>query len=70
VVKKAWIPSRGTYCVDTSNDPFNPTIGDVTLTPIPPLQFDNEKEGATTENLESGFRKSLVCGLSGCRLYG
>lgn len=53
VVKKAWIPSRGTYSVGTSNEPFNPTLGDVTFTPLPPLQFDDEKEGPAAEKVES-----------------
>lgn len=53
VVKKAWIPSRGTYSVGASNEPFNPTIGDVTFTPVPPVQFNDEKEGPAAENAES-----------------
>ncbi|KAJ5159440.1 ATPase P-type K/Mg/Cd/Cu/Zn/Na/Ca/Na/H-transporter [Penicillium canariense] len=53
VVKKAWIPSRGTYSVGTSNEPFNPTVGDVTFTPVSPLQFSDEKEGSSAENAES-----------------
>lgn len=52
VVKKAWIPSRGTYSVGTSNEPFNPTLGDVTFTPLSPSDFDDEKEGAAVENAE------------------
>lgn len=52
VVKKAWIPSRGTYSVGTSNEPFNPTTGDVTFTPVAPLQFDDEKEGPPAESVE------------------
>ncbi|KAJ6104265.1 ATPase P-type K/Mg/Cd/Cu/Zn/Na/Ca/Na/H-transporter, partial [Penicillium sp. IBT 18751x] len=53
VVKKAWIPSRGTYSVGTSNEPFNPTVAGVSFTPVPPLRFDNEKEGPTTDKPES-----------------
>ncbi|PLB39883.1 potassium/sodium eff [Aspergillus candidus] len=53
VVKKAWIPSRGTYSVGTSNEPFNPTVGDVTFTAVSPMQFDEEKEGPAVENAES-----------------
>ncbi|KAL4796733.1 hypothetical protein BDV19DRAFT_76062 [Aspergillus venezuelensis] len=53
VVKKAWIPSRGTYSVGNSNEPFNPTTGDVTFTPLSPLDFDDEKEGPVTENVET-----------------
>ncbi|KAJ5397060.1 ATPase P-type K/Mg/Cd/Cu/Zn/Na/Ca/Na/H-transporter [Penicillium cosmopolitanum] len=52
VVKKAWIPSCGTYSVGTSNEPFNPTIGDITFTPLSPSDFDDEKEGAAVENAE------------------
>ncbi|KAL3436860.1 hypothetical protein BDV09DRAFT_163870 [Aspergillus tetrazonus] len=53
VVKKAWIPSRGTYSVGNSNEPFNPTVGDVTFTPLSPVDFVDEKEGPVTENVES-----------------
>ncbi|KAL4960409.1 cation-translocating P-type ATPase [Aspergillus stella-maris] len=53
VVKKAWIPSRGTYSVGNSNEPFNPTTGDVTFIPLSPLDFDDEKEGPVAENVES-----------------
>ncbi|KAL2870176.1 cation-translocating P-type ATPase [Aspergillus lucknowensis] len=52
VVKKAWIPSRGTYSVGNSNEPFNPTTGDVTFTPVSPLNFDDEKEGPIVERVE------------------
>ncbi|KAL3450316.1 hypothetical protein BJX65DRAFT_11426 [Aspergillus insuetus] len=52
VVKKAWIPSRGTYSVGNSNEPFNPTTGDVTFTPVPPLEFVDEKEGPVVESVE------------------
>ncbi|KAL4973931.1 hypothetical protein BDW66DRAFT_140998 [Aspergillus desertorum] len=53
VVKKAWIPSRGTYSVGSSNEPFNPTVGDVTFTPVSPVDFDEEKEGPVAEIVES-----------------
>lgn len=29
IVKKAWIPGRGTYSVGATNEPFNPTVGDL-----------------------------------------
>ncbi|KAE8422914.1 hypothetical protein BDV36DRAFT_279451 [Aspergillus pseudocaelatus] len=50
VVKKAWIPSKGTYSVGTSNEPFNPTVA----------HFDDEKEGepaAKPEDLIPGNRQ-------------
>jgi potassium/sodium efflux P-type ATPase len=52
VVKKAWIPSRGTYSVGNSNEPFNPTVGDVTFTPLSPVDFVDEKEGPVAEDVE------------------
>ncbi|KAL4778712.1 hypothetical protein BJX76DRAFT_342616 [Aspergillus varians] len=52
VVMKAWLPSRGTYSVGNSNEPFNPTTGDVTFTPIPPMGFDDAKEGSVAEDVE------------------
>ncbi|CAG7934802.1 unnamed protein product [Penicillium salamii] len=53
VVKKAWIPSRGTYSVGPSNEPFNPTAADVSFIPLPPLQVQsNEKEGTAAETPE------------------
>ncbi|KAJ5180531.1 ATPase P-type K/Mg/Cd/Cu/Zn/Na/Ca/Na/H-transporter [Penicillium capsulatum] len=58
VVKKAWIPSRGTYSVGTSNEPFNPTVGDVTLTPVPPLDFDDAEEASPVENVEDLVREN------------
>ncbi|KAA8645250.1 uncharacterized protein ATNIH1004_006669 [Aspergillus tanneri] len=52
VVKKAWIPSRGTYTVDTSNEPFNPTVGEVSFTCAAPIQFDEVKEGTPIEDAD------------------
>ncbi|OQV03571.1 hypothetical protein CLAIMM_08597 isoform 1 [Cladophialophora immunda] len=42
VAKKCWIPASGTYTVSTSNEPFNPTIGEVTHTEAAPAKR-NEK---------------------------
>ncbi|OAL71834.1 sodium transport ATPase [Trichophyton violaceum] len=43
VAKKAWIPSIGTYSVGTSNEPFNPEVGEISLDEIPPVKLDEEK---------------------------
>ncbi|EDP47447.1 sodium transporting ATPase, putative [Aspergillus fumigatus A1163] len=53
VVKKVWIPSKGIYSMGVSNEPFNPTVSDVTFTPVPPTHFDQEKEGAPIDSLEN-----------------
>lgn len=40
IVKKAWIPGRGTYSVGTTNEPFNPTEGDLSLNSDEPRNID------------------------------
>ena len=61
VVKKAWIPSCGTYSVGTSNEPFNPTSGDVSFAEMTPAELDEqENEGeavSDTEGLVSSSRQ-------------
>lgn len=36
VAKKVWVPSVGTFSMDNSNEPFNPTMGDLTFTKYSP----------------------------------
>ncbi|RYO84176.1 hypothetical protein DL766_008991 [Monosporascus sp. MC13-8B] len=43
VAKRCWIPSRGTYSVGNSNEPFNPTLGDLIFSTTPPSDQDNGK---------------------------
>ncbi len=38
MVKKAWIPDRGTYSVGNSHEPINPTVGNLMHSKIPPQQ--------------------------------
>jgi Na+-exporting ATPase len=52
VVKNAWIPSRGTYSVGTSNEPFNPTVGDLSFAPIAPVRLGEEKEAGHSTSYE------------------
>ncbi|PHH67879.1 hypothetical protein CDD82_1036 [Ophiocordyceps australis] len=40
VVKKAWIPGRGTYSIGNTNEPFNPTVGQIGLNPAQPKEID------------------------------
>ncbi|PGH15898.1 potassium/sodium efflux P-type ATPase, fungal-type [Helicocarpus griseus UAMH5409] len=53
VAKKAWIPSRGTYSVGTSNEPFNPEVGAIGFEPAPPVKADtnNEPSGMSADEL-------------------
>jgi potassium/sodium efflux P-type ATPase len=52
VAKKAWIPAKGTYSVGTSDEPHNPTVGEVSFTPKQPRHIDadiDEKSSSTVE---------------------
>ncbi|KAK7209142.1 hypothetical protein V2G26_016320 [Clonostachys chloroleuca] len=40
IVKKAWIPGRGTYSVGTSNQPVNPTDGEISFNSSQPKDID------------------------------
>lgn len=42
VARKAWIPSRGTYSISTSDEAFNPTKGDLTHHPHAPAQSSED----------------------------
>lgn len=47
VAKKAWIPAKGTYSVGVTNDPFNPSNGELSFAAKPPKEIDFEKEENT-----------------------
>lgn len=52
VAKKAWIPGRGTYSVGITKEPFNPTVGAVSLLSKEPSQIDirdQESEGEAVD---------------------
>lgn len=36
VARKVWVPSVGTFSMDNSNEPFNPTLGDLSYTKYSP----------------------------------
>src|SRR5262245_55161956 len=48
VVKRAWIPAKGTYSVGVADSPFNPTVGSLSFTPMPPKQMDFDREETTS----------------------
>lgn len=45
VARKAWIPAKGTYSIGASNEPFNPTIGDLHFNAQPPREVDHNAIG-------------------------
>jgi potassium/sodium efflux P-type ATPase len=52
IVKKAWIPGRGTYSVSSTNEPFNPTVGDLGLNPAQPKDIDFQGSGADGDTID------------------
>ncbi|KAI9042341.1 cation-translocating P-type ATPase [Aspergillus affinis] len=49
VAKRAWIPSKGTYSVGASSDPFNPYEGELSLLSDTPVKIDRETLGKPTQ---------------------
>ncbi|KHN94933.1 ATPase, P-type, potassium/sodium efflux, fungal [Metarhizium album ARSEF 1941] len=56
IVKKAWIPGRGTYSVGATSEPFNPTVGQLGLKPAQPKDINfrgNDTDGETIDGAEA-----------------
>ncbi|KAL8627211.1 hypothetical protein Q9189_007086 [Teloschistes chrysophthalmus] len=45
VVRKAWIPSKGTYSLDPSTEPFNPTAGTISFEDSAPRNAQTKNAG-------------------------
>lgn len=52
IVKKAWIPGRGTYSVGTTNEPLNPTVGELGLKAAQPKDINFGGAGADGEAID------------------
>ncbi|KID94402.1 ATPase, P-type, potassium/sodium efflux, fungal, partial [Metarhizium majus ARSEF 297] len=56
IVKKAWIPGRGTYSVGTTSEPFNPTVGQLGLKLAQPKDINfrgNDADGEPIDGAEA-----------------
>ncbi|KAI0457957.1 potassium/sodium efflux P-type ATPase [Xylaria acuta] len=51
VARRAWIPALGTYTMDTSSDPFNPTVRDMMFDSRSPSQLDISKDGSSNDTV-------------------
>ncbi|KAI1379123.1 potassium/sodium eff [Hypoxylon crocopeplum] len=66
VARRAWIPAMGTYTVDTSSEPFNPTTGEMLFDARQPREIDFEKsepeKGSATQpsQLLANSKKALT----------
>ena len=56
IAKKAWIPAKGTYSIGASHDPYNPTIGDISHSPVSP---SNSSTHEASVQDAVGFEKLL-----------
>lgn len=45
VLRKAWVPATGTYTVSETNEPFNPTEGEVTRSDTEPRKQERDENG-------------------------
>ena len=59
VVKKAWIPGKGTYSVGTSENPIDPTIGNLSHHEFAPREESNENESSENNAPASSFEDLL-----------
>ncbi|KAG9240694.1 sodium P-type ATPase-like protein [Calycina marina] len=60
VVKKAWIPGKGTYAVGTSDNPIDPTIGDLSHSETAPREESVERESSEKNTAASNFEDLLM----------
>ncbi|KAM3515715.1 hypothetical protein MY11210_000693 [Beauveria gryllotalpidicola] len=51
VVRKAWLPATGTYSVETTNDVYNPTVGDVSFTTTEPKDMDQTDKSESPKSI-------------------
>jgi len=59
VVKKAWIPSRGTYLVGSSEEPFNPTRGDLYHHVLSPKDSVAKGQGGVLSDAPQSYQELL-----------
>lgn len=53
IVKKAWVPGRGTYSVGSTNEPFNPTVGDLGFNAAQPKDIDFQADGSEGDSINA-----------------
>jgi P-type Na+/K+ transporter len=56
VAKKAWIPGMGTYTVDTTSEPFNPTVGKLSYATSEPHEMASRPDAKAED--EKSYKPS------------
>ncbi|EPQ27813.1 uncharacterized protein PFL1_04558 [Pseudozyma flocculosa PF-1] len=62
VVRRAWVLATGTYSVSETNEPFNPTLGEVSVDDVEPRDVKKDAAPTTGEVLASGGKSNKVEG--------
>ncbi|SNX83128.1 probable ENA2 - Plasma membrane P-type ATPase [Melanopsichium pennsylvanicum] len=62
VVRKAWVPASGTYSVSQTNEPFNPTLGEVYVNDIEPRDAKSDSESGDGEVVARSGKSDKVKG--------
>ncbi|KAK8054841.1 potassium/sodium efflux P-type ATPase [Apiospora rasikravindrae] len=66
VTRAAWVPGVGTYTVETADDPFNPTVGSVSLDANKPSDMDMKNpQGASSSDRQADPAQLLKDGATG-----
>ncbi|KAK6203554.1 Na+ ATPase [Scheffersomyces amazonensis] len=66
IVRKVWIPTTGVYVVSNSNEPFNPTVGEISFNSLSPKEvcdLDDEVDyiAHLQDPLPNLFQKWILC---------
>jgi Na+-exporting ATPase len=63
VARAAWVPGTGTYRVGTTNEPFNPTLGQISFESQKPadINMKADKEGAAIIEASRLLQDSTIC---------
>ncbi|PWZ00513.1 putative ENA2-plasma membrane P-type ATPase [Testicularia cyperi] len=62
VVRRAWVPASGTYSVSETNEPFNPTLGEVSVDDIEPRNAKSDAQGPSGDVVAKEGKSDKVKG--------
>ncbi|EHK18952.1 cation transporting ATPase [Trichoderma virens Gv29-8] len=51
IARKAWLPGHGTYSVETTNEVYNPTVGQVSFSPMQPRDVNEIEKQPSEEQI-------------------
>lgn len=63
VVRMAWLPGHGTYSIASTNEPYNPLVGDMDFTPLQPVDLPRPGEELKSQTVNPHTEPSINEGL-------